>query len=345
MAIRTKGNPIVLVIVLLIVGLYFFLSNVGDVTRLQSPATPFDTLTKQNIKDGDIVEGDVYFTIGCIAEEYTERNGVRYGTGSDSLYYVIPAGETEYAVMQIKKNLYSSMDNLYNQTLKFVEDNTIPTSPVHFKGKVEKCNSQVELWFYEYMEYFMGASTQSEVEPYIINYTINCKNWDTVYIMFYLGLGLVILSAVILVVMVIVSKARNSYTPVSTFHNENNISRNENSFDWNANVPMPSPDTAIRDNIAPPPAPRSEVMASVSITPDAAPVQATTPSYGGYSAPASTPIPTSVPDKTSAIDISSSASPEVADAFTDLQSDAMKSFAELSDASKDSFNDIKQNKQ
>jgi hypothetical protein len=127
---KTRGGlKIVMIIIIAMLTAFsviVFCEWSADQAALKKNGQPsFNTLSKDELKDGLLVKGSIDMALDSYAEEYETNFGVRTSDNSETLYYLIPMYDT-YEDGSIAVNYlityeagpkdFSSMDAIFNQT-------------------------------------------------------------------------------------------------------------------------------------------------------------------------------------------------------------------------------------
>lgn len=124
----------------------------------------FLELKPEEIKPGQIVEVDLYATLGCYAEMYEQKEGSSYKKTTD-LYYAIFTGDEndeDYRIMSVKVPaiLEKDMEKLYND---YWDDGIADT--VYLCGTIKKLNDKE----YSYFGDVIDAYGEENTLPYYID--------------------------------------------------------------------------------------------------------------------------------------------------------------------------------
>ncbi len=163
-------------IVLIVGGLVFsILSGIDIIDNLKTPVN-YQTMTIEDVKEGVMVEGNLFSNYGSYEEEYSTKNGVR--TGSSRYYYMIDVGDQEYMGLYTGiKDLIAQLDRQTDETYDYLNGETeeLP-QPVHFKGKICKMTSEDEGYFNSMLRE-MGY-TATEADMYGLKYYIEVISYE-----------------------------------------------------------------------------------------------------------------------------------------------------------------------
>lgn len=189
--------------VLVILGIVFTVMIGGDVIDSFKTPVNYNFMTAADVKDGTVVEGNLLYNFGSYEEQYTTgRFGNR--TGSTSYWYLIPliGGEDE-AYMGFytgNQDLISALDRQSEQTYSMFDTNVEPT-PIHFKGKIVKMDSEDQTYFRDGLLEF--GLTLEEAQEYGIKSYIKVIFYDNLWVPLIIGIVAFLLGAAILVIMFI----------------------------------------------------------------------------------------------------------------------------------------------
>lgn len=188
---------------LLALGVVMGVMSGGDVIDSFKTPVNYNFMTAADVKDGTVVEGNLLYNFGFYEEQYmTGRFGNR--TGSSSYWYLIPLiGGEEEAYMGFytgNKDLISTLDRQSEETYSMFDTNVEPT-PIHFKGKIVKMDSEDETYFRDGLLEF--GLTLEEAQEYGIKSYIKVIFYDNLWVPLIIGIVAFLLGAAILVIMFI----------------------------------------------------------------------------------------------------------------------------------------------
>lgn len=189
--------------VLVILGIVFTVMIGGDVIDSFKTPVNYNFMTAADVKDGTVVEGNLLYNFGSYEEQYTTgRFGNR--TGSTSYWYLIPlVGGEDEAYMGFytgNQDLISALDRQSEQTYSMFDTNVEPT-PIHFKGKIVKMDSEDQTYFRDGLLEF--GLTLEEAQEYGIKSYIKVIFYDNLWVPLIIGIVAFLLGAAILVIMFI----------------------------------------------------------------------------------------------------------------------------------------------
>lgn len=184
-------------------GLMISIMMGGDVIDNFKTPVNYNFMTAADVKNGTVVEGNLLYNFGSYEEQYTTG---RFGnkTGSSSYWYLIPLiGGEEEAYMGFytgNQALISALDRQSEETYSMSDTDTEPT-PIHFKGKIVKMDSEDETYFRDGLLEF--GLTLEEAQEYGIKSYIKVIFYDNLWIPFVIGIAAFLAGAAILIIMFI----------------------------------------------------------------------------------------------------------------------------------------------
>ncbi len=184
-------------------GLMISIMMGGDVIDNFKTPVNYNFMTAADVKNGTVVEGNLLYNFGSYEEQYTTG---RFGnkTGSSSYWYLIPLiGGEEEAYMGFytgNQALISALDRQSEETYSMSDTDTEPT-PIHFKGKIVKMDSEDETYFRDGLLEF--GLTLEEAQEYGIKSYIKVIFYDNLWIPFVIGIVAFLAGAAILIIMFI----------------------------------------------------------------------------------------------------------------------------------------------
>lgn len=189
--------------ILTILGIVFTVMIGGDVIDSMKTPISYNFMTAADVKDGAIVEGNLLYNFGSYEEQYTTG---RFGnkTGSSSYWYLIPLiGGEEEAYMGFytgNSALITALDRQKNETYSMFDTGVEPT-PIHFKGKIVKMDSEDETYFRNGLLEF--GLTLQEAQEYGIKSYIKVIFYDNLWVPLIIAIVAFLLGVAILVIMFI----------------------------------------------------------------------------------------------------------------------------------------------
>ncbi len=192
-------------VIFLIVGLCILVP--GCIAKLSSETTKndFNYMASSEFAKGKYVNGEVCFVMDYFEEEETTRDGKSSITGRTYLIPVAFDEETEkYLGVFVPASKFDDFDEITTATFDYLFDETgeveemaaIPE--IQISGKLKAYESDEMGYLYEYMEWYLGTTSQSECDNYIIPYFVDYKASGTSGVQILLGgiftgIGLIIL--------------------------------------------------------------------------------------------------------------------------------------------------------
>ncbi len=142
------------------------------------------------------VEGEIYYVLDCIAEEYETNWGIRTSDRSTKLYYLIAMSDT-YVVLEVSKQAhYDTLDQICDETWQYLSGEIADTvTALPLEMRVKEMPSEVS----DYLnEYFKEADwTESEIEESVETLMLSASTFDgPVMILPYVGVGLIAFAVV-----------------------------------------------------------------------------------------------------------------------------------------------------
>ncbi len=194
--------------VIIFFGLILGYMGVSDCYHNSKTPMDYDALKESDIQNGVIIEGDLHANMGAFQESYTTTNGVKSGKSKYS--YVIPIGEKRYMGLENNTDaMYTSLEQQAQMTYSYLlgESATEPVT-VHFKGRVKKMSNETMGYFKSYMLDF--GFEQSEVDSYLLNYYIQCENYDSWQTELMIGVILLVIGGAMLILPLLVIRRKNA---------------------------------------------------------------------------------------------------------------------------------------
>lgn len=214
------------IILICLVGAIFCIAF-GAIEFADSKKTPIDIneLTKDDIKAGVIVEGDIYYNFGVCETIESTRNG---RVESTTYRYVIPlADDTLFTISIVdsdkNKDTIAQLDKQTDETYDVVMgtlDDT--TTIVHIKGKISKMGSEDYGYYKDFLK--SGEYTEDEISTYGSEFYLTVRDFGQAGVIFIVGL--VFLAVAVLLIFVSIRSAKKqagavppsgTYTSQSSF--------------------------------------------------------------------------------------------------------------------------------
>lgn len=165
-------------LILLALGIVLIVITGGEMADYSKKGIDYSTLQWNDFHEGMMVEGDLPQNYGAYEEIVDEDDKKSIGQ-----FYLIDAGNDCFMGLYTPmENLLSSLNDQYEQ---WESDSEI--TPVHFKGKVTKMDSEDREFIREYL--ISNGFTAEEVDDYVVDLYIKCV--DTSYHPMMLIIGIV----------------------------------------------------------------------------------------------------------------------------------------------------------
>lgn len=194
--------------VIILFGLVLGYMGVSDCYHNSKTPMDYATIKESDIKKGMIIEGDLQANMGAFQESYTTTNGVKSGNSKYS--YMIPIGDKQYMGLENNTNaMNTSLEQQAKMTYSYLlgESTTEPTV-VHFKGRVKKMDNETKGYLRSYMIDF--GFEQSEVDNYLLDYYIQCENYDGWLTELAIALILLVIGGTMLILPILAIRRKNA---------------------------------------------------------------------------------------------------------------------------------------
>ena len=214
-------------IICLLGGLAFVV--IGAIEVADSKKTPIDinTLTKDDIKAGVIVEGDIYYNFGVCETIESKRNGK---TESTSYRYVVPLVDDTMFTVNVNDgssnaSLIADFDRQTDETYDLLDGNIEDTTTVvHVKGKINKMGNEDYGYYKDFLK--SGDYTDDEISTYGSEYYLVIKDFSEGPLIMIFGLVFVGIAVLIGFLSIRKSKkAAANATPAGTFPSQNSFAQ------------------------------------------------------------------------------------------------------------------------
>lgn len=164
-------------LVLLVLGIVLIVFTVGEMANYAKKGEDYSTLQWSDFHNGMMVEGDLPVNYGSYERIVNDDKDRSIG-----YFYLIDAGDDCFmGIYTPMKKLISALDAQYEQ-LSGDEDVT----PVHFKGKVTKMDSDDSKYIRKYLT--SAGYTDEEADSLVIDLYIKCVDTDSHPIMLIIGI-------------------------------------------------------------------------------------------------------------------------------------------------------------
>ncbi|MDD5946480.1 MAG: hypothetical protein PUC41_01600 [Oscillospiraceae bacterium] len=200
-------------LVALILGIVSLTDMPHYIKYLKGDVINYNTAAAHTLKDGDLVEGVVDAALGCCAEEYETKFGIRTSDDSSKLYYVLWMDNEQFIVYETaSKAQYTKLDEITSSTEKYLDaleagdENAALNVTMQIQGVVETLPSDIEGYFHEW--YGTNDSTySSKCEGVMITNT----NLDKLGTSVFIGAGSILVAIILGVVLLVLwRKEKNS---------------------------------------------------------------------------------------------------------------------------------------
>lgn len=193
-----------------------FLSDMPKFLKYQKgDIKDFDTVAAGELQQGDLVQGTIDFTEGCIASMETSNKtfGITTSTRTSSQYYAVYMYNNQCILYETgNSSQYGILDRMGEEYIRYIEsydevfseggsmdaaDVEVPATTMEFTGVVNSMSSDLEEIFREW--YGDDAAYAAEAESVIITYTDFSRFAGIVYA----GIGCAVLAVVMLVLTIL----------------------------------------------------------------------------------------------------------------------------------------------
>lgn len=202
----------------------FFSVNFGD------GVMDYNTITSDQVKKNQAIEGYVYGVYDCIAEGYTETtsHGQTVSTTTDSYYYLIPLDDIGVEVILIEVpaggEMENKMDDLCEASWGGDDPNNLLDNGIAISGVVEKNDQELEDLFDEWCEYY--EFDDLVLSPYNINCTTDYHSRCSMFLISLIFYAAFIIYLVIIIRVIFKKRGTpqpvGGYTGVGTYQNTAN---------------------------------------------------------------------------------------------------------------------------
>ena len=208
-----------LLVIFLFGGGAIFVLGIQDMKDSTTVPIDYNNTSISNLKNGDIIEGDIHYSFGAYESITRKRNGKTEGT---SFRYVIPVGEKDYIGIDMnRQDMIDSMEKLTNETFDYIQQKSDSTETVvHFKGKIYKMNKEDLGYYNEYLK--EGGFSDEEIQNNCYELYIQNRVFGEYKIVIPIGAILFIIGVVILVMAIKKGKAGQA-APIGTPYPSQNI--------------------------------------------------------------------------------------------------------------------------
>ncbi len=153
------------------------------------PAISFEEmLDDKEVKAGSHVAGDVVYVFDYFASQstYTKRSdGSRSGSRKSGNYYLIPTA-TGFVGLKSRQADVEALDTVTDETFKFLETGTEPTSTVFIEGIVSPMEAKIAQYYREYLGEL--GYTEKDIDDMGEPLLIENVSFTAVRVMFVLGI-------------------------------------------------------------------------------------------------------------------------------------------------------------
>ena len=196
--------------IILVFGVILVWMSVSDAINASKIPVDYSTVKESEIKKGMIIEGELGLNYGAFEESYTTTNGVK--TGRSKYTYMIPIGEKQY--MGLKNDFTTMQEQLENQADKtfsyLMGETTSEPETIHIKCRVKKMDSETRGFLQDYMM-DMGF-TETETDQYILDYYIQCENYDNWGTLLVVGIILLLIGGAIVLAPILIARKQSTYS-------------------------------------------------------------------------------------------------------------------------------------
>ncbi len=170
-----------LMVLLLMIGGIFLMVEGGS-RKFKEYTTNYDlnNMSADEFVAGTYVVGDIYYAIDYFEERTTTNKGI---TSVSGRIYLVPVAyddntEEKYVGVYVPKKCFSELDKISEDTFRWMYgeiDSMDDTPTLYVCGELKTYDSTDKDFLYEYMSGYLGVSSNSECDQYILPYYINYK--------------------------------------------------------------------------------------------------------------------------------------------------------------------------
>ena len=170
-------------LILLVMGIALIVITGGEMIDYNKKGADYSTLTTADIREGMMIEGELPYNYGWYEKIVDDDKNQSIG-----YYYLIDAGSEYYMGLYTPvKDLISSLDTQYDEWYyASTEAEYDAITPVTFKGKVTKMDSEDSKFIREYL--VNSGFSEEEADAYVIDLYIKCVDTQSHPLMLVIGI-------------------------------------------------------------------------------------------------------------------------------------------------------------
>lgn len=185
----------------------------------------------------DAVEADIYAVLDCFATETTttKRNGAVTGKSKD-YYYIVPAfagEETYYIGVKSSSADQRSFDKIADLTWAWLsgESSDFGNQSIYVEGCLKKMDKELLGYMKEWFEESEWFESEAEMEKYVLPVCLETVRFDTVKVMFLVGIIVFVICAILIITGLISERKDSKKAKQQTHVVINGVSYPKNTFD------------------------------------------------------------------------------------------------------------------
>lgn len=201
MKMRGKNNPIMVALMMVVVGLVFFIPNAITYVGSKNAKLDFNTMQAEDFTKGIYVKGEINEVNGSFMNYTVTRRGVE---SIEGYMYLVPIytadGQVKYLGVYTAAKDSDEMEVIYNLT---GTENWGTAPPVIASGKIKAYNDEELEFLYSYLMEYAGYTSKEECNKDVILYYVDYESNSGSLLWMILGGGLSGIGLIVLVVMIL----------------------------------------------------------------------------------------------------------------------------------------------
>ncbi len=201
MKMRGKNNPIMVALMMVVVGLVFFIPNAITYVGSKNAKLDFNTMQAEDFTKGIYVKGEINEVNGSFMNYTVTRRGEE---SIEGYMYLVPIytadGQVKYLGVYTAAKDSDEMEVIYNLT---GTENWGTAPPVIASGKIKAYNDEELEFLYSYLMEYAGYTSKEECNKDVILYYVDYESNSGSLLWMILGGGLSGIGLIVLVVMIL----------------------------------------------------------------------------------------------------------------------------------------------
>lgn len=207
--------PLIAAVIILTGALAF--GGLSEFTAQFKPSVDYETAQGSEYEAGRLFKGDIYAVLDSFAsyETWEEDNftGKVSNKKTTHEYFIVPAGDYEYIAVKVKSGEADAFYDISDATYDWLMGETefIDADPVYREAVIEKMDDELYGYYMGWFKdtEFLGTTSESEIEPYLLPYVISAKDYHSSLTTFYICAAVFFIGIICIIIAIVFAAKRN----------------------------------------------------------------------------------------------------------------------------------------